>query len=396
MKGLTAEPTRLGVVENPLRDPTPARSAEPAVRVRLSVIVACFNYRDFVARAIESVLRQNHGGCELIVVDDGSTDDSWDIIRSYGIPKAFRVANGGALRACRHALARSEAPFVLFLDADDELAPGSLAAILSRLDGGVAKLQFALTPIDAAGRVLGAPFPALADAREAASLRRKVLATGLYPTPPTSGNVFRRDLCDLLAEVDYETSVDGVTLFAAPFLGDVVSVSAPLGRYRLHARNFSQAGSRPTAGRFQAEAERFLLRHDHLRRFLAARGLGGPLADGTTVFFYRERRLYQGILEGRRPRLREVAALLRLLVAEGGPARRRLSMGAVLGLAYLLPRHRRSVLLAYRIGLRHRSAWGLVKEVLAPGLLGLRRGFEPHGPRPTGQSEPGPRENTWT
>ena len=337
--------------------------------VRLSVIVSCFNYRAFVAEAIESVLGQNEPGVELIVVDDGSTDGSWDVIRGYGIAKATQRPNGGALAACRYGLEQAEADFVLFLDADDRLAPGSLARILPHLEAGVAKLQFPLIPIDAAGRVIGPPSPPLAAGFAGARLRREVIATGCYASPPTSGNVFRRDLCALLDEVDYERWVDGVILFAAPFFGEVVSLSEPLGCYRLHGRNGSQSGAAPEAARFAREAERFLKRHAHLRQILAARGMADKLVEGDGSFFVRERRLYQRVLEGARPGLGEVWALQRLLVGDARPIRQRLAMALFFSMLAAAPRAMRRALLAYRLTPGHRSAWDLARSMLRrPGL----------------------------
>lgn len=342
----------------------------PSSRLRLSIVISCFNYRAFVAEAIESVLRQDQADVELIVVDDGSTDGSWAVIQGFGIAKSFRLDNGGALAACRFGLAQADAAFVLFLDADDRLVPGSLACILPHLAPEIAKLQFPLTPIDAEGRVLGPSSPPLAAGPAGMRLRREVMATGCYASPPTSGNVFRRDLCAILDEIDYERWVDGVILFAAPFFGEVVNLAEPLGCYRLHGRNGSQSGGPPEAGRFALEAERFLRRHAHLRRILAARGVGGTLADGATTFFVRERRLYHDILaEGRAP-FRDILALQRLLLGAERPLRQRLAMAAFFGALFAAPRGLRRALLAYRLTPGRRSAGGLARHIA--GRAGLR------------------------
>lgn len=317
-------------------------------RIHLTIIITCFNYAHFVGRAIESVLEQKHDQCELLVVDDGSSDNSWSVIGAYDPEGAFRVRNGGAARAAMHALRHARGAFVMFLDADDELAPGSLASIVPRLDAEVAKLQFPLTPIDASGAVLGAPSPRLRDGRERDVLQRQVAETGVYVSPPTSGNVFRRDLCDLLGEIDYEMSVDGVTLFAAPFFGDVVSLSTPLGFYRLHAHNYSQAGSRPTAARFRLEADRFAARHDHLRNVLSRRGTALELVPASRTFFYRERRFYQQLLEGVRPSLREVAALQILVFRSTTGFRASVLLAAFFASVSLLPKRWWPALLARR------------------------------------------------
>lgn len=348
---------------------TECDARRPAGRPRLSIVISCFNYRAFVAEAIESVLRQREAGVELIVVDDGSTDGSWALIQGYGVAKSFQLANGGALAACRFGLERAEADFVLFLDADDRLVPGSLARILPHLVPGVAKLQFPLTPIDADGRGLGPPSPPLVAGPAGARLRREVMATGCYASPPTSGNVFRRDLCAILDAVDYERWVDGVILFAAPFFGEVVSLAEPLGCYRLHGRNGSQSGGPPDPGRFGAEAERFLRRHAHLRRILAAQGLGGALVEGADTFFVRERRLYQGVLMGDRVRFGDLVALQRLLLGDERPIRQRLAMALLFAALFAAPRGLRHALLAYRLTPGHRSLWGLARHVAGrPGL----------------------------
>lgn len=349
---------------------TDRNDVRPPSRPQLSIVISCFNYRAFVAEAIESVLEQNQPGVELVVVDDGSTDGSWELIQGYGLPKSTQRPNGGALAACRYGLDQAEADFVLFLDADDRLEPGSLARILPHLGPGVAKLHFALTPIDAAGRVLGPASPPLEAGFAAARLRREVIATGCYASPPTSGNVFRRDLCAILGEVDYERWVDGVMLFAAPFFGEVVSLPEPLGCYRLHGRNGSQSGTAPEAARFAREAERFLKRHAHLRRILAARGVADALVEGAATFFVRERRLFQRVLEGARPGLGEVLALQRLLVGDTRPVRQRLAMALFFWVLLATPRDLRRILLAYRLTPGHRSALGLARHMT--GRRGVR------------------------
>jgi hypothetical protein len=165
--------------------------------------------------------------------------------------------------------------------------------------------------------------------------------------------------------VDYETWVDGVTLFAAPFYGDVVSVSTPLGFYRLHGRNFSQTGSRPNAARFGREADRFIARLEHLRRILASRQVPARLPDGRKMFFYRERRLYENILEGRHPTLAEILPMLKILLTARRPVKYKASMMLFLTLCLVLPTRRVNALLTYRLKTGHRSALGLLKQMVA-------------------------------
>jgi glycosyltransferase involved in cell wall biosynthesis len=329
---------------------------------RLAVVITCFNYEAYVGHAIRSVLDQGRPDCELVVIDDGSTDGSWDAIRRFGV-KAVQTANRGQREACLVGLGLTTAPFILFLDADDELKPGSLATILGHLDEGVAKLQFALTRIDGEGRTISSAVPALAAFRDRAELKANVLRTGVYTTPPTSGNVFRRDVCAILAEATYDRAVDGIVLFAAPFHGDVVSLADELGRYRIHGRNDSGLGRPPDAASLERDLTRFARRTDHLRTHLAQLGQAGALVPTDDAFFFLERSFCLDVAEGRRPALRLLGRLLRRLWQERLPVRTRLVMSCFFVAAALAPRDTASRLLGYRFNVGHRSGRDLLQAL---------------------------------
>lgn len=103
-----------------------------------SVIIPLYNKRGYVARTIRSVLAQSHADFELIVVDDGSTDDSVAVAEAAlaGDPRAriVRQANAG-VSAARNAGARAARhPWLAFLDADDQWVPHYLARVREVLD----------------------------------------------------------------------------------------------------------------------------------------------------------------------------------------------------------------------------------------------------------------------
>ncbi|HOD28864.1 MAG TPA: glycosyltransferase family 2 protein [Syntrophales bacterium] len=102
----------------------------------LSIIVPTFNYGHMLRRSLESVLSQMTGECELVVVDDGSTDNTSELLveLSADYPVGFhwiRQDNAGAAAARNRGLCASYGRHILFLDADDELLPGALDAICS-------------------------------------------------------------------------------------------------------------------------------------------------------------------------------------------------------------------------------------------------------------------------
>jgi glycosyltransferase involved in cell wall biosynthesis/predicted SAM-dependent methyltransferase len=95
----------------------------------VSIWMAAYNGADYIARAIESVLIQNYRNFELIVVDDGSTDRTAEIVRSFKNEpiKYFYKENGGLASARNVQLQKSSGSFVVTLDCDDMMTPDFIA-----------------------------------------------------------------------------------------------------------------------------------------------------------------------------------------------------------------------------------------------------------------------------
>lgn len=97
----------------------------------LSIIIPCFNSEKFIIKTIEMLLRQDFSECELILVNDGSTDDTLFILREYESLKnnifVIDQPNRGVSAARNIGLFQAKGKYVYFLDSDDTLAEGSLA-----------------------------------------------------------------------------------------------------------------------------------------------------------------------------------------------------------------------------------------------------------------------------
>jgi hypothetical protein len=97
----------------------------------VSVVIPCWNAERWIARAINSALDQKYPKLEVIVIDDGSSDLSLEVIRSLGDEVRWATGpNSGACAARNRGLELSNSDYVMFLDADDYIEPNSLSAWL--------------------------------------------------------------------------------------------------------------------------------------------------------------------------------------------------------------------------------------------------------------------------
>ncbi len=93
----------------------------------MSVVIPCYNGGRFLREAIESVLRQTFRAAEIVVIDDGSTDDTSAVARSYAQVRLIEQRNQGAPAARNTGIRSTTGDFLVFLDADDRLQPHALA-----------------------------------------------------------------------------------------------------------------------------------------------------------------------------------------------------------------------------------------------------------------------------
>ena len=93
----------------------------------VSVIIPTYNSARYVTDAVESVLGQSFDDLEVLVIDDGSTDETEKVMSGYGAPVRYiRQANGGVAAARNRGISESRGRFVAFLDADDVWLPFKL------------------------------------------------------------------------------------------------------------------------------------------------------------------------------------------------------------------------------------------------------------------------------
>lgn len=204
----------------------------------VSIIINNYNYGRFLREAIESALNQTYPHTEVIVVDDGSTDNSRKIIEEYGdriIP--VLKENGGQASAFNAGFTVSRGDIVIFLDADDVLFPDAVRKVVDIWRPGLSKVQYRLKIVDRYGMERGV-IPA--SQMPSGNLKTLLLNAGAYPSPPTSGNAFARSFLYTvlpIPESEWRICADGYLNILSALYGDIVSYDQALGLYRIHDSN---------------------------------------------------------------------------------------------------------------------------------------------------------------
>jgi glycosyltransferase involved in cell wall biosynthesis len=220
---------------------SPGSGPAEAARPLASVVINNYNYGQYLPQAIESALAQAYEPKEIIVVDDGSTDDSRRIIESYGraITSIFK-ANGGQPSAYNAGIAASSGETVSFLDSDDIWHPRKLESIMEAMlaDPGIvlAYHRFQKTTSDLVA--FGEPWPfTLWQGDILARVRR---TGGWWPCPASSALTFRREFLVQTGPITESERylADAILSDLAPFFGKVAGIGEVLGSYRIHDRNF--------------------------------------------------------------------------------------------------------------------------------------------------------------
>lgn len=208
----------------------------------VSIIINNYNYDRYVRMAIESALHQSWQNVEVIVVDDGSTDKSREIIQEYEHKaRIILKENGGQGSAFNAGFAESKGEIILFLDADDMLLHETVGKVVRAFtEDSISKVHWYLWIIDKHGNTSNKitpdkPIPS-------GKLIKKVIELGpnAYLSPPTSGNAWSRSFLEKvlpMPESAFTISADNYLCMLAPLYGDIISIAEPISLYRLHGKN---------------------------------------------------------------------------------------------------------------------------------------------------------------
>ena len=206
----------------------------------VSIIINNYNYDRFLAEAIDSALNQTYAQTEVIVVDDGSTDKSREIVAGYGdriMP--ILQENGKQAAALNSGFAASRGDIILFLDSDDYLLPIAIDRIVAAFKPGVGKVHYRLQVVDIESKPSGAFIPTTTMKLATGEVWRQLVETSGYVSTCMSGNAYSRVALTNIFPIpdDYKTTADDYLMISTPFYGEVIGIEDSLAAYRIHDSN---------------------------------------------------------------------------------------------------------------------------------------------------------------
>jgi glycosyltransferase involved in cell wall biosynthesis len=158
----------------------------------VSVVIPCFNHGRYLSEAVQSALGQTYPSVEVVVVDDGSSDNTAEVAQSFPEVRYLLRARGGLAAARNAGLQASQGAYLVFLDADDRLLPNAvevgLAAFAQRPHCGFVYGAHRWITIE--GTPTKDSVPPLADDHYEALLRRNFIdmqCHGAVPAPCPGG-----------------------------------------------------------------------------------------------------------------------------------------------------------------------------------------------------------------
>jgi glycosyltransferase involved in cell wall biosynthesis len=212
-------------------------------RPLVTVLLDNYNYETYLAQAIDSALQQTYDRIEVVVVDDGSKDNSRAVIEGYGsrISSVFKQ-NGGQGSAFNAGLPKITGDIVCLLDADDLFVPDKVEKIVETFQSMPEAdwIFHALQDVNAVGEPIETCTDHAQFESQILSLQSTIRQGQELPYfPPTSALCFRRSLLTQILPIPeaLRISSDNFLCLSAAFLGNGYLFGDALSHYRMHGKN---------------------------------------------------------------------------------------------------------------------------------------------------------------
>lgn len=227
----------------------------------VTALICNYNYGQYLAEAIDSVLAQTWKWLEVIVVDDGSTDSSREVLEKYsGRVQAILKENGGQASAFNVGIARARGEIICFLDSDDVWFPDKVALVVEKFQSGPWTLVcHEMDRMDSSGMAISDSSPEFLQDLEPkeGDLLAEIQATGYrWVFSPTSGMSIRSEVARALIplpEEDWRICADAPIAFGSACYGATGKILRKLACYRYHNTNGYASLIRKDRARYEVE-----------------------------------------------------------------------------------------------------------------------------------------------
>ncbi len=250
---------------------------------KFTIIIANYNYAKYLPECLASIRNQSYKEYECIVVDDGSTDGSIEVIRENlqslnGI--LIKQKNTGQASAWNNAISMASGDLIAFLDADDKWLSNKLERIneVYNVDHSYSLIHHDLFEINSQGRRLGGTFGGKTNATGCYLREGNLKYTLLnkqnpysWCFSPSSGLVVPKRVVKITYPIpeNFRVCADVPIAYSAALLGNTKLIKEPLGEYRLHEKS-SYATYFHNSSRDDWEAEQFI---NTVERYTYVKGL---------------------------------------------------------------------------------------------------------------------------
>jgi glycosyltransferase involved in cell wall biosynthesis len=201
-----------------------------------SIIILSYNAAKYIEQSIASAVSQDWQNKEVIVVDDGSSDNSVELIKRFSQVTLIQKRNGGQASAMNVGYEACGGDYVLFLDGDDFLYPTALTKHGFALATGAVRSQAHLEVVDSGGARKGIRLPG--KIAPSGSLREIALryGPGAVVSTPASGNAWSRAFLQQIMPLpeNLPANGDAFIMDVAPLFGEIVTLEPSLAAWREH------------------------------------------------------------------------------------------------------------------------------------------------------------------
>lgn len=326
----------------------------------VSILVASYNYEAYIEEAVGSALKQTYEHIEIIVCDDGSTDDSCAIVKRLALAddriQLLEQKNAGVAAALNNAFQRCKGAIVCLLDADDTFHPDKVRLVVDKMQwqGLTGFVQHAMDVVDGDHNIIK-QLPVHGLFEEGWIADKLEQRGGRWRNMPASALSFRREIAAMMFPLpasDLRSMADAYLYMMAPMLTKVGYLSRPLSAYRLHGANLTGAlhFDASLSRKYTEGIERV---HACINLVANQRQLPMPALESDRHLTYVEHRFMQQLFEGANKRdLKEMYRQVSSRIQKDDlyPAARKRFGLLVFGAALYMPVKLRSKWISWTIG----------------------------------------------